>query len=98
MDRRALIVLCAADVLVALDGTVVSVALPSIQDDLGFSAAGLQWVITGYTVTLGSFLLLGGRIADAVGPRRTLVAGLTVFSAASLLAGLARVPALLVGA
>jgi MFS family permease len=98
MGRLALIVLCAADVLVALDGTVVSVALPSIQRDLHFSAAGLQWVVTAYTVTLGSFLLLGGRIADAAGPRRTLVAGLAVFTLGSLLAALARAPATLVGA
>jgi MFS family permease len=98
MGRLALIVLCAADVLVALDGTVVSVALPSIQRDLGFSATGLQWVVTAYTVTLGSFLLLGGRIADAAGPRRTLVAGLAVFTLGSLLAGLARAPATLVAA
>jgi MFS family permease len=98
MARRALIVLSAADVLVALDGTVVSVALPSIQRGLGFSTTGLQWVVTAYTVTLGSFLLLGGRIADAAGPRRTLVAGLAVFTAGSLLAGLAGAPAALVGA
>jgi EmrB/QacA subfamily drug resistance transporter len=98
MGRLALIVLCVADVLVALDGTVVSVALPSIQRDLHFSATGLQWVVTAYTVTLGSFLLLGGRIADAAGPRRTFVSGLAVFTAGSLVAGLARTPAVLVGA
>jgi EmrB/QacA subfamily drug resistance transporter len=98
MARGALIVLCAADVLVALDGTVVSVALPSIQHGLGFSATALQWVVTAYSVTLGAFLLLGGRIADAAGPRRTLVAGLAVFTAGSLLAGLAGAPAALVGA
>src|SRR4051794_41771753 len=93
MGRLALVMLCAADVLVALDGTVIGVALPSIQRSLGFSATGLQWVVTAYTVTLGAFLLLGGRIADAIGPRRTLVCGLAVFTAGSLLAGLARAPA-----
>src|SRR3954468_19426959 len=98
MGRLALVMLCAADVLVALDGTVVGVALPSIQRSLGFSATGLQWVVTAYTVTLGSFLLLGGRIADAAGPRRTLVCGLAVFTGGSLLAGLARAPTVLVGA
>jgi len=98
MGRLALVMLCAADVLVALDGTVVGVALPSIQRSLDFSATGLQWVVTAYTVTLGSFLLLGGRIADAAGPRRTLVCGLAVFTGGSLLAGLARAPTVLVGA
>src|SRR4051794_30110713 len=94
MGRPALIVLCAADVLVALDGTVVSVALPSIQRDLGFSAAGLQWVVTAYTVALGSFLLLGGRIADAGGPRPTLVWGPGIFTPRSPLSGLAPTGAL----
>src|SRR3954469_16282589 len=98
MGRLPLLVLCAAEVLVALDGTVVSVALPSVQDGLGFSPAALQWVITAYTVALGSFLLLGGRIADAVGRRRSRVAGLLVFSLGSLLAGLARAAEVLVAA
>src|SRR5919202_5946451 len=97
-SRWALVALCLADVLVALDGTVVSVALPSIQDGLGFSNAALQWVVTAYTLALGSFLLLGGRVADLLGPRRTLMAGLGVFTAASLAAGLARAPAPLLAA
>jgi MFS family permease len=96
--RGTLAVLCAADVLVALDATGVGVALPSIQDGLGFSATGLQWVVTAYTVSLGAFVLVGGRIADAAGPLRTLRAGLAVFAAGSLCAGLARDPALLVAA
>jgi EmrB/QacA subfamily drug resistance transporter len=93
--RLTLVVLCAADMLVALDGTIVNVALPSIQVDLGLSAAALQWVVTAYTLTLGSFLLLGGRIGDALGRRRTLLIGLATFTAASALAGAAREPALL---
>src|SRR4051812_42755576 len=97
-SRWALPALCIADVLVALDGTVVSVALPSIQDDLDFTPAALQWVVTAYTLALGSFLLLGGRVADRVGPRRTLMAGLGVFTAASLVAGPARAPAALLAA
>jgi MFS family permease len=92
MPRRsiALAVLCAAEILVALDGMLVSVALPSIQRDLGFSDAALQWVITAYTLTLGGFLLLGGRVADRLGRRRTLLAGLSLFTVASLAAALAR--------
>jgi MFS family permease len=99
-DRRrfALVVLCAADVLVMIDGMAVAVALPAIRRDLGFSAAGLQWVVTAYTLALGSFLLVGGRAADVYGRRRTLVAGLLVFSAGSLAAGLAPGAAVLLGA
>jgi EmrB/QacA subfamily drug resistance transporter len=94
----ALAALCAADVLVTLDGMVVSVALPSIQHDLGFSAAALQWVVTAYTLALGTCLLLGGRVADALGRRRTLLVGLATFTAASAIAGASRTPALLLAA
>jgi EmrB/QacA subfamily drug resistance transporter len=97
-QRVALAVLCAADVLVMIDGMVVAVALPAIRRDLGFSAAGLQWVVTAYTLALGSFLLVGGRAADLYGRRRTLVAGLLVFSAGSLAAGLAPEAAALLAA
>ena len=96
--RLALAVLCTADVIVTLDAMVVSLALPSIGRELGFSDAGLQWVITAYTLMLGSFLLLGGRLADALGRRRTLLLGIGVFTAASLLGGLARAPAPLLAA
>jgi EmrB/QacA subfamily drug resistance transporter len=88
--RGVLAVLCTAEILVALDGMIVSVALPSIQRDLGMPAAALQWVVTAYTLALGAFLLLGGRIADTLGHRRTLQIGLAVFAAGSLAAGLAR--------
>ena len=63
--RAALVLLCAADLLVALDGMVVTVALPAIQDDLGTGRADLQWVVTAYTLSLGPFLLAGGRAGDS---------------------------------
>jgi EmrB/QacA subfamily drug resistance transporter len=94
----ALLVLCGAEVLVAVDGMVVSVALPSVGSDLGFAGADLQWVVTAYTLALGSFLLVGGRLADRLGRRRTLLLGLGLFTAASLAAGAARAPAPLLAA
>src|SRR5215217_3276187 len=75
--------------MVVLDATVVNVALPSIQADLGFSAADLQWVINAYTLIFGGFLLLGGRAGDLFGRRKVFLAGVAVFSFASLLNGLA---------
>ena len=74
---------------VVLDVAIVNVALPSIKTDLGFSSAGLQWVITAYAIFFGGALLLGGRIADLLGRRRIFIAGLSVFAATSLLCGLA---------
>jgi EmrB/QacA subfamily drug resistance transporter len=90
-DRRwlALVVVCIAQFMVVLDGTVVNVALPSIQEDLDFSASSLQWVVNAYTLAFGGFLLLGGRAADFLGRRRLFVAGVVVFTGASLLNGLA---------
>jgi EmrB/QacA subfamily drug resistance transporter len=84
-----LILLCVAQFVVVLDVTVVNVALPSIQADLGFSYADLQWVVTAYTLAFGGLLLLGGRLADLLGRRRMFIAGLSIFSAASLASGLA---------
>ncbi len=84
-----LALLCAADLLVMLDGMVVTVALPAIKRDLGTAQADLQWVVTAYTLSLGAFLLVGGRAGDLYGRRRALVAGLAVFAFASLAAGLA---------
>jgi EmrB/QacA subfamily drug resistance transporter len=84
-----LVIVCLAQFMVILDATVVNVALPSIQRDLGFSAANLQWVINGYTLVFGGFLLLGGRAGDLFGRRRLFLAGVAVFSIASLLNGLA---------
>ena len=71
-----LALLCAADLLVMLDGMVVTVALPAIERDLGTPHADLQWVVTAYTLSLGAFLLVGGRAGDLYGSRRALVAGL----------------------
>jgi EmrB/QacA subfamily drug resistance transporter len=95
---RALALLCAADLVVALDGMVVMVALPAIERDLGTSQAGLQWVVTAYTLTLGAFLLVGGRAGDLYGRRRMLVAGLAIFALASLAAGFASATAPLLAA
>jgi EmrB/QacA subfamily drug resistance transporter len=81
-----------------LDASILNIALPSIKSDLGFSQQSLQWVVNGYILTYGGFLLLGGRIADLLGRRRILVTGLTVFAGASLVGGLAHTSSLLVGA
>src|SRR5829696_5478697 len=85
----ALVLLCAAQFMVVLDASIVNVALPSIQNDLGFSPENLQWVVNAYTLVFGGFLLLGGRMADLLGRRRLFIVGLGVFSLASLLGGLA---------
>jgi len=95
---RALVLLCAAQFMVILDITVVNIALPSIQADVGLAAKDLQWVITAYTLTFGGLLLLGGRAADLLGRKRVFLAGLTVFTLASLGAALAGSAAALIGA
>jgi MFS family permease len=87
-----------AQFVVVLDVTIVAVALPSIRDDLGFSEAGLQWVLSAYGLTFGGFLMLFGRAADLAGRRRVLTAGFAVFGAASLACGLAPSPAALIAA
>ncbi|WP_406047384.1 MFS transporter [Kribbella sp. NBC_00889] len=89
---------CASQFMVILDASIVNVALPSIQRDLGFSSTGLAWVVNGYLLTFAGFMLLGGRAADLFGHRRMLAAGLLLFSAASLVGGLAADPAVLVAA
>ena len=91
-ERRkwlALALLSAVQFMVVLDIAIVNVALPSIQVDLGFSQGNLQWVISAYALVFGGLLLLGGRAADLLGRRRVFLAGLVMFTAASLLAGLA---------
>jgi EmrB/QacA subfamily drug resistance transporter len=93
-----LAVLALAQFIVVLDVTIVNVALPHIQADLNFSADSLQWVINAYTLLFGGFLLLGGRMADLLGPRRVFVAGLLLFGATSLVAGLSNSPEFLIGA
>ncbi|MET0838510.1 MAG: MFS transporter, partial [Marmoricola sp.] len=84
----ALALLCVVQFMVVLDIAIVNVALPSIQSDLGFSQADLQWVISAYALVFGGFLLLGGRAADVLGRRRLFLVGVAVFTVASLLAGL----------
>jgi EmrB/QacA subfamily drug resistance transporter len=97
-SRAALILILAAAFMVVLDFSIVNVALPSIQRELGFPAAAAQWVVTGYAITFGGLLILGGRAADLFGRRRMFVAGLIAFSVASLAGGLAQDPVLLVAA
>ncbi|GJF23497.1 MULTISPECIES: MFS transporter [Streptomyces] len=93
-----LVVIALAQLMVVLDATIVNIALPSAQRDLGMSDANRQWVITAYTLAFGGLLLLGGRIADLVGRKRTFVIGLIGFAAASALGGAAVSPAMLFGA
>jgi EmrB/QacA subfamily drug resistance transporter len=91
----ALALLCSAFFMVILDATIVLVALPSIQADIGFSARGLQWVLSAYALTFGGLLLLGGRAADLLGRRRLFMSGVLLFTAASLMCGFAWSPAAL---
>jgi len=92
LDRRwiALVALCLGVVMIVLDGTVVTVALPSIRADLGFTQASLVWVVNAYILTFGGCLLLGGRLGDLYGPRRVFLLGIVAFTLASLACGLAR--------
>jgi MFS family permease len=94
----ALLVLCLGVLMIVLDTTIVNVALPSIRQDLHFTETSLVWVINAYMLTFGGFLLLGGRLGDLLGHRRMFLAGLTLFTLASLACGLAQGQALLIGA
>ena len=94
----ALYVLCAGMLMIVLDATVVNVALPSIQDDLGFSGSSLAWVVNAYLIAFGGLLLLAGRLGDLLGRRNVLLAGLGVFTIASLLCGIAQTQEMLVAA
>lgn len=85
-----LILLCSAQFMVVLDFSIVNVALPAIQQDLGFTTQNLQWIVTAYSLTFGGFLLLGGRIGDLLGRRRLFTIGLLLFAFASLLGGIAQ--------
>src|SRR5499427_9095474 len=91
IERRwsALALIVTAQFMVLLDVAIVNVALPSIKSDLGFSQTNLQWVVSAYAILFGGTLLLGGRLADLLGRRRLFVAGLALFTASSLLCGLA---------
>ena len=91
-----LTLVCMAQFMVILDATVVNVALPSIKRGLSFSDADLQWIVNGYTLTFGGFLLLGGRAGDLFGRQRIFLAGLVIFSASSLVNGLAQSPTMLI--
>jgi EmrB/QacA subfamily drug resistance transporter len=99
-DKRwlALIVLCLGELMIVLDTTIVNVALPSIRLDLGFSETALVWVVNAYMLTFGGFLLLGGRLGDLYGHRKLFLAGLVLFTLASLACGLAHTPFMLVAA
>src|SRR3954465_9994671 len=94
----ALYVLCAGVLMIVLDVTIVNVALPSIHDDLGFSSSSLAWVVSRYLCAFGGLLLLAGRLGDLTGRRTIFLAGLAVFTAASLACGLAQSQGVLVGA
>src|SRR5437763_14651551 len=94
----ALYVLCLGSLMIVLDVTIVNVALPSIQKDLGFSETSLAWVVNGYLLTYGGFLLLGGRLGDLFGHRRLFIAGISLFTLASLACGLATTQWFLVAA
>ena len=93
-----LVLICFAQFMVVLDATVVNVALPSIQKDLGMTETNLQWVVNAYTLVFGGFLLLGGRAGDLLGRKRLFLGGVIVFTAASLLDGLSTSSGMLIGA
>jgi EmrB/QacA subfamily drug resistance transporter len=94
----ALVVLCVGMLMIVLDATIVNVALPSIQDDLGFSQSSLAWVVNAYLIAFGGLLLLSGRLGDLIGRRRVFLVGLAVFTGASLLCAVAQSQGLLIGA
>lgn len=96
--RLLLVLLCLVDFLDVADGTIVNIALPSIRSDLGFSVQNLQWVFSGYVLTYGGFLLLGGRLGDLLGRRRLLLAGTALFGLSSVLGGVAVTPGMLIAA
>jgi EmrB/QacA subfamily drug resistance transporter len=100
-DRKrwiALYVLCAGVLMIVIDATIVNVALPSIQDDLGFSQSNLAWVVNAYLIAFGGLLLLAGRVGDLIGQRRIFLIGLGVFTTASLLCAVAQSQGVLIAA
>ncbi|MEV0422690.1 MFS transporter [Streptosporangium canum] len=98
MNRwAALLVLCVMQLMIILDGTIVTVALPTIQNDLHFSQAGLSWVVNSYLIAFAGLLMLSGRLGDLLGGKRVFLAGMTVFTLASLLCGMATSQEMLIG-
>src|SRR5690242_9225287 len=96
--KQILALVCAVAFLDFADAAIVNVALPSIRDDLGFSVQNLQWVLSGYLLTYGGFMLLGGRAADLVGRRRVLLTGTSLFMLSSMVGGAASSDVMLVAA
>jgi EmrB/QacA subfamily drug resistance transporter len=94
----ALYVLCAGALMIVLDATIVNVALPSIQDDLGFTSSNLAWVVNAYLIAFGGLLLLAGRVGDLIGQRRIFLIGLAIFTGASALCAVAQTQEMLIGA
>src|ERR1700750_2680347 len=94
----ALMVLCLGVLMIVLDTTIVNVALPSIRTDLGFTETSLVWVVNAYMLTFGGFLLLGGRLGDLYGHRRLFLAGIVLFTLASLVCGLSTSQGMLIAA
>ncbi|MEU6372078.1 MFS transporter [Streptomyces sp. NPDC046909] len=94
----SLVVLCAGTLMTILDGNIVTVAMPAVQSDLGFSASGLAWVVNAYLIAFGGLLLLAGRLGDLVGRKRMFTAGLAVFTGASVLCGVATGQGVLIAA
>src|SRR5258708_31351671 len=94
----ALGVIATGLLMTVLDGSIVTVAMPAIQNDLGFSPAGLSWVVNAYAIAFGSLLLLAGRLGDLIGRKRMFLAGTALFTVASLLASAAPSPAELITA
>ena len=94
----ALYVLCAGMLMIVLDATIVNVALPSIQDDLGFSPSNLAWVVNAYLIAFGGLLLLAGRLGDLIGQRRVFLIGLAIFTVASMLCAVAQTQEMLIAA
>src|SRR3954465_8989714 len=96
--KATLALLAAVGFLDFIDASIVNIALPDIRDDLDFSVQHLQWVISGYLLTYGGFMLLGGRMADILGRRRVLVSGTLIFAVSSLVGGASQDAGVLVGA
>src|SRR5687767_15544772 len=94
----ALVVLCVGMLMIVLDATIVNVALPSIQEDLGFSQSNLAWIVNAYMIAFGGLLLLAGRLGDLVGQRRVFLTGLAVFTAASVVCALSQTQGMLIAA